>query len=185
MAFTDDTRAMLNPKLFGLVSASAAGAAKFILEDVIRLSGGGHEEGSDLQTPAWLPERFADRYDQRFLERLMVCALVVGHKIESSADSSLACVAEEIAFHMVLEIARDYAQTDGWTAEEMAVLEEYEEDVLEDSDFAILYGDDPEVEATPLPDSHGESDYYANLRFEDWFVPFRDDEPVHPFCREE
>jgi hypothetical protein len=184
MAFTEDARASLTPKHQRLLDAAGAGVIRFILEDVVTLATSKQDEERQLHTPHWLPERFLTRYNKAFLERLMVCAVVVVRKMEATTPSALACVGEELAFHLVMEVALEYARgADDWTPGGITLLEDYEEDVLEDSDFEVLYEDEPDVEATPLPDSHGESDYYTNLRFEDWFVPFRDDEPVHPFCR--
>lgn len=185
MDFTQDARALLSPKHIRLLLEAATNVVDILLADVVNMSGDAAEDPDRLDAAPWLPSQFAQRYDRSFLVRMMTCAVVVGHKMVAPRESALACVGEKIAFYMIVGEARAAAHSKAdWAEDDWKALDDYEEQVLEDAEFTSLYDEgQPGESASPQQVRRTGSDHRANLRFENWFAPFREDEPVHPLCR--
>lgn len=122
-----------------------------------------------------LPDRpvYVERYTPLLAKEFLVCLITVAAKLTSRADIQLASVAEEMALYALIENAS------GPSGEEEFDFEDFIEEVFEDTDFLNLF--DPElngIQHMPAQRSLGT----ANLDFEDWFRPFRDAVPVHPYA---
>lgn len=119
----------------------------------------------DLDALAYLPERFAHRYDVVFARRFLLILADVTRRL-AVAWTPPASVAEELALSMVLSHTQVIIDTD-----ELDVASEWRADLeqfmFEDLDFELLdEGDDIRTAAT---DRLGA----VNLAFDDWFTPFR------------
>lgn len=142
-------------------------------DDVDELIQGGSISDSNLVE--WMPRRFLPRYDLAFAQGLvervgdLAVRLDRGHQEgwPYPHETFLKSVVEEMLMAQIIRYAIDDAASDE-SREELQALEDLS---FEDRDFEWLYDlshdgitDDPEVART-----FG----FANLRFEDWFKPFR------------
>lgn len=122
-----------------------------------------------------MPRRFIPRYDRAFAERLAETSADLAKRLEGARGSGFAypyesflkSVAEEMLLSQAIQIATDES-TSPHEIEELEVLQELS---FEDRDFEWLYNfshdgvtDDHEVARVAG---------FANLRFRDWFEPFR------------
>jgi hypothetical protein len=121
-----------------------------------------------------LPDRpvYLARYTPLFAKQFLTCLLTVAWKLTSKEKIVLASVAEEMALHALIQNAQ------GPTGEEEFDFDDFIDEVFEDTDFLWLF--DAEfngIQHTPAQATLRT----ANLDFDDWFRPFRDASPVHPY----
>lgn len=127
----------------------------------------------------YLPGRYEHYYDARFARDWVAAVTVVGWKLAQPSELKLSCVAEELALwalikqaEVQLEIADEESDPDAWS--------DFREFVFEDEDFLWLYS--PELDG--IEESEwGREHAVVNLRFSEWFKPFRVEASgaPHPF----
>jgi hypothetical protein len=129
----------------------------------------------------YLPDRFANRYGPLFVKKFAVALVSVGMKMALGESISLSSTAEELAFYAILEAGKtDVESGEAGDCDEER-LEDFAHLVYEDTDFKMLFsGQFDGIEDSALGRSMG----VANLDFERWFVPFRDD-ALHPYVIDE
>ncbi len=123
-----------------------------------------------------LPRTFLPRYTVGFVRRYFACFLTVAWKLRAPGVHRLACVAEELALSAMVRFAEGLPAADGSIAERN--FSGFEAIAFEDLDFERLF----ESRLVDLEGSAAEG--LANLRFKDWFEPFRDEDPVHPYVED-
>ena len=127
-----------------------------------------------------LPSKYSPKYTPLFLKRFYTTLLTVGYKLAlpEKSDTLLACTAEELALHILIERASVLLEEDGIDAD----FDLFEDEIYQDVDFEYLY--DPEVDG--IEDSEvGAEMKIVNLHFSDWFKPFDNASmPVHPLCQD-
>lgn len=168
--------------LAGMLRDCSVSLIDDLFADIQELAGAGvlsAGDVSDTYALAYLPRRFAHRYDTDFARRfLIVCSdlsmnLAAGWKAPS-------CVAQELAVKCLLEHT-------GHTVEAMEIEDRLpgdwralvQEALLEDTDAFLLYdqaldGFENDPEAGPPG--------RASMKFDDWFRPFRPGAPVPPYA---
>jgi hypothetical protein len=137
-------------------------------------------EGDDFaDTPmaGWLPPKHLPRYDAGFARRFAVCLVAVAGKLADRYPHFLASVAEEMALAAILDEAQAILDEEGRDAD----LRAEAKGASQDADFEVLF--DPSVDGLEADEAVAHL-AMANLRFEDWFRPFRDEVPVHPYVAE-
>ena len=135
------------------------------------------EAGSSWQSTTmsmYLPKKYTRRYSLPFANSFVVATIITGWKLTSPKSFRLDCVAEELALNAIIERAS-------------AVLEMHDIEpdfsLLEglaffDQDYLLLF--DPRLDGIEDDERSGYLGF-ANLHFEDWFVPFEGGH-VHPYC---
>ncbi|GAA3631194.1 hypothetical protein GCM10022223_56510 [Kineosporia mesophila] len=127
-----------------------------------------------------LPERYADRYDAMFTQRLIIATADVTRRLTAGWEP-LACVAHELALRLILDAAEveldqaDVELDEGWR-------EAIEANLFEDSDHEILF--DPQT-----PDDVDDEDLQvgeesAPMGFVHWFTPFNAERHLPPYLVE-
>ncbi|GAB6900556.1 hypothetical protein [Kineosporia succinea] len=129
-----------------------------------------------------LPERYTDRYDALFTQRLIVATADVTRRFTAGWEP-LSCVAHELALRLLLDNAEvqldqaDVELDEGWR-------EAIEANLFEDSDHEILFDapseDDDEEEDEDLQLSEDS----APMGFVHWFTPFNADRSLPPYLVE-
>lgn len=134
-------------------------------------------EGTML--PSYLPTRFAHLYTPVFVKSFAVAVISVGLKMAVGGELVLASVAEEMAMAAILEHANDAVEiAESTTTCNGDRVDDFAEGVFEDQDFRLLFSEEYDgIETSPVAAEMR----MANVRFEEWFQPFRDDTPVHPY----
>jgi hypothetical protein len=115
-----------------------------------------------------LPRKYLPRCGPEFVQRFAATLTTVAWKLaEPNHVYGLACTAEDVALKIILDLARERLADD-------EQFEDLAEELFEDDTFLMLW--DPALDGAEerLPGA-------ANLAFADWFEPFGDREPVHPF----
>ena len=158
------------------------------LHEFIRESAWDLEQGTPFEElpndlEEYLPSAYARHYTPEFLRRFAEAVKGVSGKI-ADEDCYLAATIEELAAHALFSstwsqlesapdlIAADYGIKDLDLVKEE--LSELAETVFEDDDVLMLF--DPSLDG--IEDApEGEDLGLTNLRFEDWFKPFRPDVP--------
>lgn len=142
------------------------------LDDIVVLQRG--EKFGDTGMVTYLPSAYGHRYNLRFAKRFLACVYAVAWKLHSPDPQTLACVGEELALHALIQSAEAIVVEKG-TETEFDLLREA---AFEDEDYALLF--DPKWDG--IEDSErGRRLGVANLRYDDWFIPFRDDVQVHSY----
>jgi len=126
---------------------------------------------------AFLPDAYLHRYDVMFAQRFLVSAVSVGLKLAQSKPAILCSVAEELALNAIIDQAEVWLELDGKRAD----FDEFRSRVYEDWDFELLF--DPEIDGFQYSGVVAEF-AMANLAFKDWFKPFDNAPPVHPYTDE-
>ena len=135
---------------------------------------GGQTSVSDSELADYLPPKYLPRYTPLFAKRFVACVLTVGWKLRSPEYHELACVGEELALAAIIERAEAVLELRGEAADFGA----FEDAAFEDTDWKILFRPALDgIEETAV----GEVLALTDLRFEKWFVPFRETETVHPY----
>lgn len=128
-----------------------------------------------------LPRRYTSFYNPIFLKKFFVSFLTVSYKLALSegSDTLIACTAEEIALHILIERASAVLEMEGIESD----FDAFEDMVLQDVDFEFLY--EPESEWIDEKKNRDELGM-ANLHPSEWFKPFLNAAmPIHPYCQEE
>jgi hypothetical protein len=142
------------------------------LDDIVTLQRGG--PFADTGMAAYVPSTYRHRYDPLFAKRFLACVYTVAWKLHAPDPQMLACVGEELALHALIQRAEAILDDKGTEAN----FDLLRETSFEDEDYALLF--DPHWDG--IEDSeHGRRLGVANLRYDEWFLPFRDDAPVHPY----
>ena len=142
------------------------------LDDIVTLQRGEHFADTGLAT--YLPPTYRHRYDLLFAKRFLACVYMVAWKLHSPDPQSLACVGEELALHALIQGAEAILDDKAREAD----FDSLRETAFEDEDYALLF--DPQWDGIE-ESKHGQRLGMANLGYDDWFRPFRDDDPVHPY----
>ncbi|MFC1705845.1 hypothetical protein ACFL59_03370 [Planctomycetota bacterium] len=143
-----------------------------LLDDLTMLEGGVAIDETGLID--LLPRRYLPRYDLAFARAFLVCVITVAWKLEAPGERLLACLAEELALHAIVQRASDLLtvkaiEPDFGTFCDIA---------FKDQDCLFLFdGAQDGIEDSAIGDAMG----IVNLRFDDWFRPFYETVPVHPF----
>jgi hypothetical protein len=128
-----------------------------------------------------LPRKYLHSYTPLFLKKFYVTLLTVGYKLAlpEESDTLIACTAEELALHVLIEEASALLELEGIEADFVA----FEDVIYQDVDFEYLY----EPENDGIEDSEvGVEMGIGNLHFSEWFKPFLNASmPVHPYCQDE
>ena len=132
------------------------------------------ESFADTFMSNWLPLKYLPRYDIRFARSFAVCLIAVAGKLTDRHPHVLASVAEEMALAAILDEAESALDLNGRKVDMRAEAEA----AFQDTDFELLF--DPGWDGIENDESVAHL-AMANLRFEDWFRPFRDEIPVHPY----
>jgi hypothetical protein len=142
------------------------------LDDFVALQRG--EQFADTGMATYLPSAYGYRYNLLFAKRFLACVYTVAWKLYSPDPQALACVGEELALHALIQCAE--VILDGKRTEaDFGLLRET---AFEDEDYTLLF--DPQWDGIDESE-HGRQLGMANLRYDDWFIPFRDEDPVHPY----
>jgi hypothetical protein len=143
-----------------------------ILDDIVALHRDEHFADTGLAT--YLPATCGHRYDLLFAKRFLACVYTVAWKLLSPDPQALACVGEELALHALIQGAEAILEGKGIQAD----FDVLRETAFEDEDYALLF--DPQWDGIEGSE-RGRRLGMANLGYDDWFVPFRDEDPVHPY----
>jgi hypothetical protein len=152
--------------------------------DHVKMEGEELAEGSPygnlILLPNWLPANCARHYTPEFLARFLLAVEAVSRKLKHDPNPYLACTAEELAAHAILDEAADWA--DDWEDDSKGKFSIVDEprgradiEWLKDSafeDYDVLFHFDARmdgIEESELADQMG----FANLAPLDWFKPFR------------
>ena len=127
-----------------------------------------------------LPSKYLNLYDGLFLKRFYATLLTVGYKLDlpKKPDTLLACTAEELALHILIEEATGILGNDHIEAE----FGDFEDAIFQDVDHEFLY----DMSIDGFEDSEEVKELaMVNLSFSDWFKPFDNASmPVHPLCQD-
>ncbi|MDP8921337.1 MAG: hypothetical protein M3O34_00445 [Chloroflexota bacterium] len=131
---------------------------------------------ADLAMADFLPRAFGPRYDESFARRFFVTLMVVAWKLRSPDDHPLANLAEQLAFHAIVDRAEMIL--DEWG--EDAPLTQLFPVACERTEFLTLY--DPRLDQ--LKPSEARRRFYGTpLDFPKWFEPFGGRGQPHPYTR--
>jgi hypothetical protein len=136
------------------------------------------ETFADTPMASWLPRTHLLRYDAGFARRFAACLIAVAGKLTDRHPHVLASVAEEMALAAILDEAEAILEMDGIQADMRAEAE----GAFQDTDFESLF--DPRWDGVEDAEEVAHL-AMANLSFTEWFRPFRDEIPVHPYVAEE
>lgn len=140
--------------------------------DIGHLEAGG--DFADTNMVEYLPARFAPKYDHLFAKEFIVCLGTVVSKLVQPGNWPLACVGEELALNALIEDAEVILQERGDTGD----LGDFRELGTKDNDYLMLF----EMAWDGIEDSDlGRQVRVMNLAFDEWFVPFYEGVPVHPY----
>ncbi len=129
----------------------------------------------------YLPPQLEPHYTEGLYRSMVMAVANVGGQLGSTDAPTLRCLADELALHVIIEHAGGWLENHGELDEGWGY---YEDRVLEDTDFKLLY--DPAWDGIEDPGSDvARLEGMANLHPKDWFKPFRPDEPVHPYYTDE
>lgn len=143
-----------------------------IFDDLAHLAGGGGV--SDTNMVGYLPPGFSPRYNDRFARKFLACVCAVASKLAQPGNWPLACVGEELALHALIDHAEALLESAGSDDD----LQDFRDQATEDLDCLLLFDMNLDgFEDSEAADRLG----MGNLRFDDWFKPFRDSVPVHPY----
>jgi hypothetical protein len=140
--------------------------------DVGHLEAGG--DFADTDMVEYLPPRFLRKYDHLFAKEFLICVATVASKLASPSHSMLACVGEELALHALVTEAEEILEARSAGVDLADLLEL----ATEDADYELLF----DMAWDGIEDSDtGRDMRVANLAFDVWFKPFREEYPVHPY----
>jgi len=128
-----------------------------------------------------LPSKYLPLYTPLFLKKFYATLLTVGYKLSlpDASETLIACTAEELALHILIERASVLLDMDGVNAD----FDEFEDLIYQDVDFEYLY----DMKMDGIEDSEvGTELGIGNLHFTEWFKPFLNASmPVHPYCQDD
>lgn len=126
----------------------------------------------------FLPERYMHRYTYLFAKRFLVCVVTVGWKLRAPGEYLLACTAEELVLNALIQQAETIMELN----EEPADFTEFRQRAFEDWDFEYLFDQQWDGVEDYGDEQTGGQMRLVNLRFDQWFLPFRPEDPVHPYA---
>ena len=124
-----------------------------------------------------LPERFIRKYTGDFARRFFFCLSTMVWKLGQPEIIQPSCVAEELALHVLVDMAERILGSDS----DPLAFGDFLYDDMESSNMVVLYGRAMESELSP------EDRRSMNLTFNDWFKPYHDSSPqsihtsIHPY----
>jgi len=128
-----------------------------------------------------LPRKHLHLYDVEFARSFLVCTLTVALKLRAPGEHRLACTAEELALHAIVNEAEALILADPEMDDDAAAnFNEFRATAFEDWDYEMLF----DAAADGIEDSTDPKADVVNLRFNDWFKPFNDESIIHPFLDE-
>jgi hypothetical protein len=127
---------------------------------------------ADTSMAEYLPPTYLPRYTPQFAKQFLTCILTVAWKLGAPGDYALACVAEELALAALIERATTLLEEQDREADFSAL----EESAFEDRDFELLF--EPHLDGI---ENTAAGHTMANLRFDEWFTPFREEHPAHSY----
>ena len=171
-SYSDD---ILPPDHLDALFAAADRLTDEFFEDVALLLEDG--EFAETSMADYLPSRYLPRYTPLFAKQFLVCLMTVAWKLRAPGSHRLACLAEELALGALIKAAEEILGERGERADFAAFMDT----AFEDADFELLFA--------PALDGIEESQIgrdlgVGSLKFEEWFSPFRADEPVHPYVED-
>ena len=125
-----------------------------------------------------VPPRYSDRYDREFAKKLLVAFMAATDRVCNNEPPR--SVIEEMCIWTIFDEAaarvRDEEDCEALPAGDMSgKLEEFRDVFIENTDFKSLW--DADFEGS----KHVGDVRPANLRFDEWFLPFRPEHPVPPY----
>ena len=163
---------LLTPQQEEALKAGATMLLDKFFADLGHLEAGGGWDTTDMAM--YLPARFAAKYDYLFAKEFVVCLVTVAAKLVQPGNWPLACVAEELALHIIIEEAEAILETRG----EEADFGDVRDLAFKDADYEMLY----DMAWDGIEDSElGRQMRVANFAFDEWFEPFYENVPVHPY----
>ncbi|GAA3106672.1 hypothetical protein ACFQ0X_25250 [Streptomyces rectiviolaceus] len=142
---------------------------------------------AECDSPMWLldelPPRYALQYDARFARRFLVTAIALTTRLTEGSFKELSCVAEELAFKLLLRDAEVTLDTFGLLDEGVSsALECFADLVYEDMDHEWLYDDSTDgIDESEMGAALG----IAPMGISSWFTPFNKDGYVHPYAADD
>jgi hypothetical protein len=135
------------------------------------------DEGSFAETTmgSFLPPRYLPRYTPVFAKQFFVCLLTVAWKLRAPGAYALACTAEAIALDALIQTAESVMGAMGRRYD----FDAFREVAYENEDYLLLF--DPTGDGIATAEA-GRNLVPTNLEFSNWFRPFREGEPVHPYA---
>jgi hypothetical protein len=167
----------LSPHQAAAVHTAITSLVDDFVDDVARLLD--DEDFDDTTMADFLPRKYLPRYTAAFAKRFLICFITAADKLTSPEARRLTCVAEELALAAILDQALVVLALDGGLASgDKAAIEGLAADVFDERDFEFLcdlaldgIGESPAAERVAP----------AGLEFDEWFSPFRPEDPVHPY----
>ena len=168
----DVPEGMLSSEQEDVLRSAAVVLLDRFFADICYLEAGG--DFADTDMVEYLPARFLPKYDHLFAKEFLVCVATVASKLQHPGHSMLACVGEELALRALVREAEEILEARG-TGVDLADLLEL---ATEDADCELLF----DMAWDGIEDSDtAREEGMANLAFDDWFNPFREGYPVHPY----
>jgi hypothetical protein len=128
-----------------------------------------------------LPRKHLHLYHVEFARSFLVCTLTVALKLRAPGEHRLACTAEELALHAIVNKAEALVLADPEMDDDAAAnFNEFRATAFEDWDYEMLF----DAAADGIEDSTDPKADVVNLRFNDWFKPFNEESVIHPFLDE-
>jgi hypothetical protein len=153
-----------------------------VLAEIVREEAAELEEGAGFEElvflGGWLPRGCARNYTPEFVQQFADVVEEVTQKLGSEL-CYLKSTVEELAGHAIIDYAKSFLEDSPEAAQAWGVkdveaadhdLEMLADLVFEDEDVLMLF--DPRFDGIESS-AEGESMGVANLRFEEWFTPFR------------
>ena len=168
-----DSGATLTPVMWEALHGAGDVLIDSYCDDLAHLSTGGAFDATFMSSD--LPRRYLARYDYLFAKRFFTCLVTVVWKLGAPEQYDLACVAEEMALHALIEQATMDLERRGVEAD----FGDFCDDAFQDLDFLWLF--DPKYDG--IEDSpEGAFLGVGNLHFDEWFTPFLNVLYVHPYA---
>jgi hypothetical protein len=109
------------------------------------------------------PPAYVSRYDRPFVRRAIVAAASLGQKLSGPGWFDLASTMEEILFGTIMETVQNADIDIG------DVFDDLEESAFQDLDYEMLFNAQFDgIENDAMREQYA----FANLRFDEWFLPF-------------
>jgi hypothetical protein len=109
------------------------------------------------------PPAYVSRYDRPFVRRAIVAAASLGQKLSGPGWFDLASTMEEMLFGTIMETVQNADIEIG------DVFDDLEESAFQDLDYEMLFN----AQFDGIENDASREQYaFANLRFEEWFLPF-------------
>jgi len=120
----------------------------------------------------YIPRKYVARYDLLFARKFLVCLVTATWMLFGPELHKLTCVAEELALMAIIKRAEDFLEASSKEADFNGLMDE----AFEDTDFLLLF----DASSDGSNDRSGDPGAIS-FPFEDWFKPFYEDTPVHPY----